>query len=102
MKRLMAPAVLLLLCCTSNIAIAGPFADEMAKCLVSSTSPQDRTLLVRWIFSLMAMHPDLTAMANVSDKQRVDLTKQTGQLFQRLLLDSCRSQTQTALQNEGS
>jgi hypothetical protein len=73
----------------------------MAKCLVNSTSPEDRTVLVKWMFGLITLHPDLTAMSSVSTKQRDALSKSAGALFQRLLLESCRSQTQEALKNEG-
>lgn len=101
MKRSMIALLLVTLLCAPRLAPAGPFADDMAKCLVNSTSPEDRTLLVKWIFSVIALHPDLSAMAAVSAKQRDDISKKTGALFQRLLLESCRSQTQQAMQTEG-
>lgn len=101
MKRSMVGALLGTLLCASNLASAGPFADDMAKCLVTSTSPEDRTVLVKWMFGLITLHPDLTAMSSMSARQRDDLSKNAGALFQRLLLESCRSQTQQALQNEG-
>jgi hypothetical protein len=101
MKRSIVAALLGTLLCASRLAVAGPFADDMAKCLVNSTSPQDRTVLVQWMFGLITLHPDLTAMSSISIKQRDDLSRNAGALFQRLLLESCRSQTQQALQNEG-
>jgi len=101
MKRSILAAAAVALLCTSRLAAAGPFADDMAKCLVNSTSAQDRTVLVRWIFSVITLHPDLSAMSSVTAKQREDLSKSAGALFQRLLVESCRSQTQAALQNEG-
>ena len=101
MKRSMVAMLFVALLFTSKLALAGPFGDDMAKCLVNSTSPEDRTLLVKWIFSVMASHPDLSAMSSVSVKQRDDLTKNAGALFQRLLTETCRSQTQQAIQNEG-
>jgi hypothetical protein len=91
----------LVLLCLPQLAAAGPFADDMAKCLVNSTSPEDRTVLVKWIFSVITLHPDLSSMSAIPPKQREDMTKAAGALFQRLLLDSCRSQTQQALKNEG-
>jgi hypothetical protein len=73
----------------------------MAKCLVKSASPEDRTLLVKWIFSAISLHPDLASMSAISTQQRDALTKSAGALFQRLLLESCQSETQQAVQNEG-
>jgi len=58
-------------------------------------------VLVKWMFGLITLHPDLTAMSSVSSKQRDELSRSVGALFQRLLLESCRSQTKQALQNEG-
>jgi hypothetical protein len=101
MKRSTLGLFLVVLLTASKFAAAGPFADDMAKCLVNSTSPEDRTVLVKWIFSVISLHPDLTAMSSLSAKQREDISRAAGMLFQRLLLDSCRSQTQQALQNEG-
>jgi len=56
---------------------------------------------VKRMFGLITLHPDLTAMSSISTEQRDDLSKNAGALFQRLLVESCRSQTQQALQNEG-
>jgi len=102
MKRSTLGALLVTLVCAPNLAAAGPFADDMAKCVVNSTSPQDRTLFVRWIFTVIALHPDLSSMSTVTAVQREDITRNAGALLQRLLLDSCRSQTQLALRNEGA
>ena len=101
MKRSLMGALFGALLCASKLASAGPFADDMAKCLVNSTSAEDRTVLVKWMFGLITLHPDLTAMSSVSSKQRDELSRSVGALFQRLLLESCRSQTKQALQNEG-
>ena len=101
MKRVIFPALLAALICASNSATAGPFADDMAKCLVNSASPADRTVLVKWIFSLITLHPDLTAMSTLTAKSRDDISKDAGALFQRLILESCRLQVQQSLQNEG-
>jgi|SRR5579862_3988567 len=82
-------------------AAAGPFADDMAKCLVRSTSDSDRADLVRWIYSAMSLHPDLAAMAKVSAKDRDDLQGRASKLFSRLMFESCRSEFVQAVKNEG-
>ena len=83
-------------------ALAGPYGDDMAKCLVRSTTEADRTLFVRWLFASMALHPDVESMALVSSEQREVLNKDAGALFQKLLTESCRSETQQALKYEGA
>lgn len=82
-------------------AVAGPFADDMAKCLVNSTSEADRTDLMRWMFSAMSLHPDLASMATISARQRDEITTKAANLFSRLMFDSCKSQVQDAVRNEG-
>ncbi|SRR5579883_1388304 len=85
----------------THLAIAGPFADDMAKCLVNSTSTADRADLVRWMFSAMALNPDLASMATISSKDHDELTTKASNLFSRLMFDDCKSQVQQAVRNEG-
>jgi hypothetical protein len=86
---------------TPCVAIAGPFADDMARCLVKSTSDEDRTDLVRWIFSSMSLHPDLTSLSKITADARNDIDAKTGKLISRLLFDSCKAETLEAVKNEG-
>jgi hypothetical protein len=69
--------------------------------MVTSATPEDRTTFVQWIFGLATLHPDLTSMSTITPKQRDELSRKAGALFEKLLLDSCRSQAQAAFQNEG-
>lgn len=80
---------------------AGPYTDELSKCLVRSTTTADKTLLVKWIFSTMALHPDVKGLANVSDDQRASLDKETARLFEALLTHACLSQAREAMKYEG-
>jgi hypothetical protein len=82
-------------------AHAGPYADDMAKCLVKSSAAADRTAFIKWMFAAIALHPDAQSMANITSQQREELNKAAGTLFQRLLLESCRSETQQAIRFEG-
>jgi hypothetical protein len=82
-------------------AVAGPYADDMAKCLVKAASTEDRGIFMRWLFAAMALHPEVASMAAVSPQQRDDLNKRTGALIQKLLTESCRSETQQAVRYEG-
>jgi hypothetical protein len=100
-KRLVAA-----LCAASSVAlsvpaVAGPYADDMAKCLVKSTSTADRTVFVKWMFASMALHPDVKSMSVVTEQQRDDLNKSAAVMFQHLLLETCRTETQQAIKYEG-
>lgn len=85
----------------SHSAFAGPYSDEMAKCLVTSTSEADKNFLVKWMFAAAALHPAVKSISSVTDAQRNELNVKTAKLFERLLTESCKSQVQTAIKYEG-
>jgi hypothetical protein len=82
-------------------AFAGAYTDDLAKCLVSSTTKDDRTDLIRWLFVAASHHPAVKPIASVSPAQQEESDKQTGALFMRLLTVSCKTETQKALRGEG-
>ena len=83
-------------------ADAGVYSDDLAKCLVASTTTRDQTDLVRWIFATAALHPGVSSIAAVSAEQRSAMARTVAELFERLLTESCRSQFSAAMQNEGN
>ena len=95
-------AVLALSLLSPVAAVAGPYANELGKCLVESTSQRDRVDLVRWMFSAAALHPAVKPISTVSEEQLDDASRTTAALFMRLLTESCRSETERALQFEGA
>jgi hypothetical protein len=86
---------------TATSAYAGPFTDEMSKCLVRSTSEADKTLLIKWIFAAMATHPDVKSLSAVTPEKGEQLNKETAKLVMRLLTQSCKSETRQAVDFEG-
>jgi len=85
----------------ATTANAGPFTDEMSKCLVRSTSEADKTLLIKWIFAAMATHPDVESLSSVTPEMGEQLNKETGKLVMRLLTRSCKTETRQAVEFEG-
>ena len=85
----------------SPSAFAGPYSDEMAKCLVTSTSEADKNFLVKWMFAAAALHPAVKSISSVTDTQRNELNVRTAKLFEKLLTVSCKSQVQQAVKYEG-
>ncbi|WP_043114027.1 hypothetical protein [Solimonas soli] len=85
----------------STPASAGPYGDDMAKCLVSSTTSDDKTALVKWIFAVSALHPAVAPMVRITEQERDALSRNGASLFQRLMTETCRTQTQQALKYEG-
>ena len=80
---------------------AGPFADEMAKCLVTSTNKRDRTKLIKWIFRVYGDHPEVTYMVDLSDREKNVIDKDVANIFTRLLSEDCIDETKKALDYEG-
>jgi hypothetical protein len=94
-------AVVMSFATLAGSALAGPYSDELAKCLVRSTSDADKSALVKWIFAAAAAHPDVRSLTVVSDAQRAELNRGAAKLLERLITDACRTETQEAVRYEG-
>ena len=81
---------------------AGPYTDDLSKCLVESTNKQDRIDLVRWIFAAAAANPAVASLANVTPKAMDEADTATGALFTRLLTESCKEKAKAAITYEDS
>jgi hypothetical protein len=57
----------------AHCATAGLYSDEMAKCLIASTTQSDKTNLVRWLFATAALHPDVSSIAAATKEQRAEM-----------------------------
>ena len=104
MRHALASAVavtLLLASLATEPALAGPYSDDLTKCLVRSTTNADKNALVKWMFATAALHPEVKAIASVSDAQRDELNRNTARLFEKLLTDVCGPQAKEALKYEG-
>lgn len=101
MKPSLIAALVFALILTSP-AIAGVYSDAMGKCLVSSTSDADKQALVRWMFADVTLHPAVAKLSAVTTEQRDEINKAMGALVDRLLLVSCRKETEEALRYEGA
>lgn len=86
---------------TSMKAEAGPYGDDLGKCLVNSTTSTDKRALVKWMFATAALHPDFKLITTGSTQQYDALNKAVGTLFDRLLTKTCRQQAQQAVKFEG-
>jgi hypothetical protein len=96
--RLCAVATLVIIPAVTH---AGVYTDDMTKCLVESTSKEDRLSLVRWMFAAMSQHPAVTSLTNVKDSDVEKANSETGALFMRLLTESCVEATKKAIRYEG-
>ncbi len=83
-------------------ANAGPYTDDLSKCLVESTTKDDRVALVRWMFAAASAHPAVASIATVSAEDLDKANAETGALFMRLLTETCEDKARKALAYEGN
>lgn len=82
-------------------ASAGRYTDALGTCLADNTNGKERKELAKWIFVGMAAHPDIQDVTNIPAKTHDDVDRFMGELVTRLLTQSCVSQAQVAVKNEG-
>ncbi len=85
----------------SQIALAGPKVDQLSNCLMKSTTPTDKTVVLQWTFVALGNHPDLKAFSNVTATQKEALDKNLATVLQRILVEQCSAQTKAVIQTEG-
>lgn len=81
---------------------AGVYSDDLARCLVESSTPSHKSALVKWMFTAMALHPDVASMASISAQQRYEVNKAASEMFVTLMTDKCLSQAKKVIQYEGA
>lgn len=99
--RYLGPALTLMALGAASPAMAGPYGDDLSKCLVDSTTAEDRVALVRWMFSAVSVHPAVESMATVAPDELEKSSAAVGALFMRLLTESCLEESKTAIKYEG-
>src|SRR6201999_1820595 len=83
-------------------ASAGPYANDLAKCFVQSSSTDDKTHFVDWMFAELSLNPSVAPLSSVTDEQRDAFTRKSADYYQRLLFKDCRQQSVDALKYEGT
>ena len=101
MKRVITLCATLALALGSNLAHAGPYTDDLSKCLVSSTTDADKALLMKWIFSAIALNKEVAPYVNMPADVRDKINKDTAALYMRLLTDSCKVEAHDGFKDEG-
>jgi hypothetical protein len=92
---------LTMLVCAAGSGWAGVYTDDLSKCLVSSTTPEDKTNLVRWMFAAMSLHPEVSSLSTVTPEQRTEISHVVAGMIERLLTEGCRPQYRDAVRYEG-
>jgi hypothetical protein len=101
MKTTILACVTLGIATASLSAHAGPYGDDLSKCLVSSTTDSDNAMLMKWVFSAIALNKEVAPFVNMPAEVRTKVNQDTAGLFMKLLTDTCKKQTQEAFKYEG-
>lgn len=86
----------------STTASAQAPTDSLEACVVAAAGADDRRVLARWMFSALALHPDLADMSGVSDMQRDDAGRRMAEVLERFLTVDCAEQAASALRSGGA
>jgi len=57
--------------------------------------------LVKWMFTSMSLHPAVSDLASIADKE-TDASNKAADMFQRLMTVTCKEQVQKAVKFEGT
>ena len=82
-------------------ALAGAYAQQLGKCMNDNFSVEERTSIVRWIFSIMAAHPGVAPLTSVSEKQVDQLHRDVAGSVNRTLGGPCGKQARDMVTFEG-
>lgn len=86
----------------ANMACAGPYTDDLSKCIIESTTPGDRAAFVKWMFAAASLHPAVKSIAAVSPEELDAANRQTAELLTKLLTESCKQNAEKAIRYEGN
>jgi len=82
-------------------AFAGPYTDELSKCMIESTSENDRIEFVKWLFAAMSRHPAVRSMTSLTEEEINEYNEKMAKLIMKILTDSCREKAGKAIKYEG-
>lgn len=86
---------------SSFAACAGPATDALGACLTDHTTGKERKDLARWAFVSMAAHPEIAAIAPVSQQVRDKENKAMAALVTKLVTQECAAQSRQAIAEGG-
>lgn len=76
--------------------------DALTRCLIESTSEDEKRILVKWVFSVIAQHPDIASMTRIDAAQRTVIDRDAAAVFETLLADQCAAPLRVAMKQSGT
>lgn len=87
---------------TAPPGFAGLYTDDLSRCIVDSTTTEDRANLMKWVYIAMSQHPMVASLTTAKPADMDAANKIIGQLLTRLLTDSCVQKAKDAIRVEGA
>ena len=81
--------------------LSDTFTNEFARCIINESSPREKVTFIKWTLRLQAEHPDIKNMINLSEKEKLDLDKELGDVFTNLVQVRCIDEAKKAIRYEG-
>jgi hypothetical protein len=75
MRRFVSIAAIICSVWCTTAAQAGPYTDDLSRCLIKSTSPDDQVVFMQWMFSAMSLHPAVSGLTSITADQRMAFSK---------------------------
>jgi len=85
----------------SGQASAQTSVETLGSCLADNTSGKDRKELAKWLFAAMTAHPEMKSLTSATSQDIHSASKSAGEIFTRLMADSCAKQVRDAVQTGG-
>lgn len=74
-------------------------AAALKTCIARAVTPEDERLIVRYVFFMMARHPDVSRYATISQDERTALDRDVGTMMTRLMVDQCGNEIRDIYKN---
>ena len=80
---------------------SGSFTDTFAECLVTKTTKQEKTDLVKWIYVTISFHPQLSQMSNLTAEDVEMANIRVAEYMTNVFAYKCNNELNKAIQYEG-
>jgi len=80
---------------------SGPFTDEFSRCIVTKTTSQEKTDLVKWIYVTISFHPQLSDMSNLSSEDVEMVNIRVADYMTNVFAYKCNKELIEAIKYEG-
>ena len=100
MKKFVSFLSIILISFNLNL-FAGPFTDDFAKCLVTKTTAQEKTDLVKWIYVTISFHPQLSQMSNLTAEDVEMANIRVADYMTNVFAYKCNDELNQAIKYEG-